>query len=86
MSGSFGNNENNNIYDGNGGWTRWSQYVKLSIQELKRKQEKIQDEIGEIDKELQIMKTRVAIWGVFGAAIFTAIVQLIPFLAKGLVK
>jgi hypothetical protein len=64
-------------YDGNGGWKEWSQYVKLSIQELKAKAEKAQEDLTSMKVELGMLKTKMAMWGALGATVATVLLQLL---------
>ena len=75
----------NDEYDGNGGWLAWSQYVRLSIKELKIKTDKLQEEITSMKVQLGELKSKMAIWGALGATVATIVLQvLIAYLnAKG---
>lgn len=61
----------------NGGWTEWSQYVKLGIKDLKNEVQSLQKEITSIKIELGMLKTKMAMWGALGATVATVIVQVI---------
>jgi hypothetical protein len=66
----------NEEYDGNGGWKEWSQWVRLSIKDLKIKTEKLQEDITQMKVELGMLKTKMALWGALGATIATIALQL----------
>jgi len=67
----------NDEYDGNGGWKAWSVYVKLSIQELKAKVEKLQIDLTDMKVDLGSLKTKVTFWGAVGATVATIALQLL---------
>jgi len=66
----------NDEYDGNGGWREWSQWVRLSINELKAITAEHQKDLIKIKVELGVMKTKMAIWGALGATAATLLLQI----------
>lgn len=61
----------------NGGWREWSQYVKLSIGELKAQISNLQTELINIKVELGMLRMKVTMWGAIGATVASVLLQVL---------
>ena len=64
------------------GWKEWSQYVRLGLNDLKEKIEKLQEKYEKINLEVSIIKIKVAIWGGVGATVATGLWHILTALFK----
>lgn len=67
---------------GGGDWTEWSQYVRLGLNDLKEKIDKLSEKYDKLVIEFTIMKMKVALWGGIGAAIATGAFHILSMLIK----
>lgn len=58
------------------GWDEWGKHVLAALKRLSSNSEKQTEKINKIHLDLSALKAKAAVWGVFGGAIITGVINL----------